>query len=400
MEQTVLDQAGYRDNPLFGIPVRAAAADPHADWKWQQRNAVTGIQGLLQHFPALAGDPEMLERIERHLAERKLGATPYTLGLIRTDAQGRPQRDDPVWRQLIPDWHGSAAPAALEYDGESENWELPNEMVTPICQHKYDNRVILRLANVCHSYCQFCYEALRTLDKQSEKNALRKQDWLATLDYIGGHPELDEVILSGGEPLMHSDRHLDGYLADLRAVRPDLILRIHTRALTFNPYRITDELVEIFKRHGVTTVGLHVTHPHEITDEFKAAAARLRGAVPILFANIPLLKGINDDYETLSKLCLALYRLGIQPHYLYHFMPFSPGSETYRTDISSAVALVARMKRRISNIAVPEYVLPHKHGKYTVPLDLGAVPPVLHKGADGEFLHFTNWQGQACVFPE
>lgn len=400
MEQTVVDQAVSRGTPLFGIPVRAEEGAPHKDWKWQQRNAVTGIQGLLRYFPALAGEPEALKRIEGHLAERKLGATPYTLGLIRTDEQGRPLRDDPMWRQLIPDWHGSSAAQALEYDGESENWELPNEMVTPICQHKYDNRVILRLANVCHSYCQFCYEALRTLDKQSEKDALRKQDWHATLDYIAAHQELDEVILSGGEPLMHSDRHLDGYLADLRATRPDLILRIHTRALTFNPYRITDELTAILKRHDVTTVGLHVAHPHEITAEFKEAATRLRGAIPILFANIPLLKGVNDDYETLSRLCLTLYRLGIQPHYLYHFMPFSPGSETYRTDISSAVALVARMKRRLSNIAVPEYVLPHKRGKFTVPLDLGAAPPVLHKRADGEFLHFTNWQGQACVFPE
>lgn len=369
------------------------------DWKWQQRNAVTKLDELLNYFPGLAQDG-WLQRIGEHLQDRKLTVTPYTLGLIKVDPHRRPLTDDPLWRQLIPDWESNPTTQTLGYDGESENWELPDEMVTPICQHKYDNRVILRLANVCHAYCQFCYEALRTLEKQTAKSSMRKQDWLDTLDYIRQNPQLDEVILSGGEPLMHSDKHLDGYLGDLRAIRPDLIIRLHTRALTFNPYRITEQLVEILGRHGVTAVGLHVAHPTEVTQDFLLAAKRLRPVCPILFANIPLLSGINDDYETMAELCLTLYRHGIQPHYLYHFMPFSPGAQAFRTDISNAVALVGRMKRRLSNIAVPEYVLPHKTGKYSVPLDLLNGQPILQRRSDGEYLQYVNWQGQSCTFPE
>jgi lysine 2,3-aminomutase len=373
--------------------------DNWSDWKWQQRNAVTKLDELLSYFPGLERDG-WLQRIGEHLENRKLTVTPYTLGLIKVDEHMRPLADDPFWRQLIPDWNSGPSTQALGYDGESENWELPDEMVTPICQHKYDNRVILRLANVCHAYCQFCYEALRTLEKQTVKSSMRKQDWLDTLDYIRQNPQLDEVILSGGEPLMHSDKHLDGYLGDLRAIRPNLIIRLHTRALTFNPYRITPQLVEILGRHDVTAVGLHIVHPREVTEDFLLAAKRLRSVCPILFANIPLLSGINDDYETMAELCLTLYRHGIQPHYLYHFMPFSPGSQAFRTDISDAVALVSRMKRRLSNIAVPEYVLPHKTGKYTVPLDLVSGQPTLERRSDGEYLQYTNWQGQPCTFPE
>lgn len=385
--------------PRNSQPLAVTDLDNWSNWKWQQRNAVTKLDELLGYFPGLAQDG-WLQRIGQHLENRKLTVTPYTLGLIKVDQHRRPLSDDPFWRQLIPDWDSSPAAQALGYDGESENWELPDEMVTPICQHKYDNRVILRLANVCHAYCQFCYEALRTLEKQTVKSSMRKQDWLDTLDYIRQNPQLDEVILSGGEPLMHSDKHLDGYLGDLRAIRPNLIIRLHTRALTFNPYRITNELVEILGRHDVTAVGLHIVHPREVTEDFLLAAKRLRSVCPILFANIPLLSGINDDYETMSELCLTLYRHGIQPHYLYHFMPFSPGSQAFRTDISDAVALVSRMKRRLSNIAVPEYVLPHKTGKYTVPLDLMSGLPTLERRSEGEYLQYTNWQGQPCTFPE
>lgn len=383
-----------------GVSAESADANFHwGDWRWQQRNALTRLDDLLRSFSGVF-NADLAARVRSQLLERKLGITPYTLSLIRVDEAGLPLSDDPIWRQLVPDWEPDEQGSVLAYDGESENWELPEEMVTPICQHKYDNRVILRMANVCHAYCQFCYEALRTLEKHTEKGHLRPQDWHDTLAYIDAHPELDEVILSGGEPLMHSDAHLDRYLGDLRALRPNLIIRIHTRALTFNPYRITDELVAVLERHGVNTVGLHVAHPHELTGDFHTAVKRLQRACPILFANIPLLRGINDDYDTLSELCLSLYRAGVQPHYLYHFMPFSPGSEVYRTEISAAVALVARMKRRLSNIAVPEYVLPHKSGKYSVPLDLIGQLPSLEHGPHGESLHFVNWKGQVCTFPE
>lgn len=376
-----------------------ATSAPFQDWKWQQQNSLQNAKDLLRVFPGLRSTRQ-LRAIDAHLQTRKLGITPYLAGLIQTDAAGCPLPDDPIWMQVAPLW-SHLDTEGLAYDGESENWELPGEMVTPICQHKYDNRVIIRTANVCHAYCQFCYEALRTLEVRTHKQPLRKSEWQLTLDYLAAHPQIDEVILSGGEPLMLSDTRLDDLLASVRRQRPYIIIRLHTRAITFNPYRITDDLLGIFKEHRVNAVGLHISHSNEISEAFVAAALRLRGAVPLLFANMPLLAGINDTPEQLKTLCLRLYGLGILPHYLYQFMPFSPGAEQFCTPISRGIELVAQMKRRLSNLAVPEFVLPHRHGKYSVPLDLHKPAAQLHvDGSGNESMHFINWQGRPCVFPE
>jgi lysine 2,3-aminomutase len=370
------------------------------DWKWQQRNTVRSARHLKEHFPKC--DQDLLDRVDQHTKTFRFQATPYFLHLIDTDpATGNPVRDDPLWRQVVPP-EITSSHDAFDYDGETENWELDSEMVTPIAQHKYDNRVIVRYANVCHAYCQFCYEALRTLDKDSAKVAFDLGHWAVTLDYLRANPAIEEVILSGGEPLMHSDDQLDRLMGDIRAARPDIIVRIHTRALTFNPFRICPDLVDILKRHQVTCVGLHITSPRELTPDFDAALRQLQTAVPIVFANVPLLAGVNDDLDRLRTLCMGLYRRGVHAGYLYHFMPHSPGSASFRVPIRRGVELMQALRRHISNPAVPEYVLPHATGKYTVPLYLSPEELPRHvSGAGGlRVLEFVNWQGDRVQYPD
>lgn len=371
-----------------------------SDWKWQQQNAVTSVQELAAVFGGL--NQAALDSIAHNLKERKLTLTPYVLSLVeRVPGADRPRADDPVWKQLIPDW-GKADESAIEYNGQTENWELESEMKTPICQHKYPNRVILRVSNVCHAYCQFCYEALRTLEKKSEKDSLRQKYWDETLDYIRANEQVEEVILSGGEPLMLSDARLDSMLASLRTIRRPLVLRLHTRALTFNPFRVTPELVAILARHNVQAIGLHVSCRNEITQEFIEAVRRLRSSVPILFANIPLLREVNDSVEKMHSMCMELYRHGVMPHYLYHFMPFSPGAAAYRTSVRKGLEIVQAMKRNVSNIAVPEFVLPHSSGKFTVPLGgKGGEAPEWTVDHDGmPIVRYVNWQGQTVEYSD
>ncbi|MFM7790971.1 MAG: radical SAM protein, partial [Microcystis panniformis] len=185
--------------------------------------------------------------ITEHLKSRRLRITPHILKQIRrTEDNSAPLLDDPIWRQLIPFWN-TEGETNYSYDGHTENWEMPHEMVTPIGQHKYDNRIIVRLSNVCHSYCQFCYESLRTLEKKSSKLPLQQKHWQDTITYVRNNPAIEEVVLSGGEPLMHGDDILEEVLKDLRSFDRWIAIRIHTRALTFNPFRITDSLVELFK---------------------------------------------------------------------------------------------------------------------------------------------------------
>ncbi|WP_242193578.1 MULTISPECIES: hypothetical protein [unclassified Pseudomonas] len=189
----------------------------------------------------------------------------------------------------------------------------------------------------------------------------------------------------------------------MRSIRDDLLIRIHSRALSFNPFRVTDELVAMLKKYNVNAFGVHVCHPLELTADFAAAVKRIQSAVPIVFSNMPLLRGVNDDEATLHKLFIDLYRLGVKPYYLYHFMPFSPGASEYKASISQAIAIMDRLKRRVSNIALPEYVLPHAQGKFTVPLlDFEKPEDLPHfEVHDGQrHYRFRNWEGHWCSWQD
>jgi len=279
---------------------------------------------------------------------------------------------------------------------------MPEEMVTPIAQRKYEDRVIIRASNVCHSYCQFCYEALRTLEKESEKPAFNLQHWDATLEYIERCKEIQEVILSGGEPLMQADNQVSRLLRDLRSLSRPIAIRVHTRTLSFNPFRITDELCEVFREFTLNSLGVHIAHPNEIDPEFEEAVAKLRGAVPVLFANIPLLRGVNDSTESIQGLGMRLYLLGIARGYLYHFMPHSPSADRFRTPVQAGVDITRQLKRRASNLTVPEYVLPHHTGKFTMPLLApNEEPPTRERSATGEWaVKYVNWLGETVLYPD
>jgi lysine 2,3-aminomutase len=367
-----------------------------ANWKWQQKNSAHSLDDIEAFFKSWppSSDPDLARKLEKSV---RVQATPYVLMLVKVDDQGKPLDGDPILSQILPAT-GSNQPDA--YDGKRDNWEMSADMVTPIAQRKYDNRVLIRISNRCLSYCQFCYEALRTIDKASPKSNYDRKIWQDTIRYIREDPRLDEVILSGGEPLLLSDERLGEILSDLREIDRDITIRLHTRALTFNPYRITDDLCRMFGKYEVSVVGLHITHPVEITTDFIQAVQLLQRDVPIITTNMPLLCGVNDDESTLRTMCMRLYRLGVVAGYLYHFMPYSPGTVRYRTSVAQGIDLVKRLKRRISNPAVPEFVIAHETGKHTMPLlSKGEDPPVLVTLRDGlKAIRYTNWKGDLVEY--
>lgn len=361
------------------------------DWRWQQKNACRDEASL--RVACGGWDDQLANNIRGNLQGRKIQVTPYYIDLIKKN-NTLSFLDNPLWRQVVPFWGKEVHDG---YDGESENWELGHEMKTPICQHKYDNRVILRMVNTCNSYCQFCFEALRTLKTDSDKLNAGSRSFNASLEYIKNTPSVEEVILSGGDPLMLTDNKLEECLSAIRDIGDSLLIRLHSRALTFNPFRVTDRLIEILAKYRVNSFGVHVCHPWELSSDFTLAVKKIQKAVPIVFANSPFLKGINDDEKTLHKLFIELYRMGVKPYYLYHFMPFSPGSAVYKASIDEAINIMSQLKRRVSNIALPEYVLPHAKGKFTVPLINDKNPTPKFIGRDGKrYYSFTNWQGEVC----
>lgn len=371
--------------------------DDWIEWRWQQRNTIKDANDL---YASLGNNWEqsIQDKIAHNLQDRKMQITPYYLALIlNTTAQNDDITQNPLWRQVVPFWEDEIDGG---YDEQTDNWELSNEMKTPICQHKYDNRVILRMSNTCNAYCQFCFEALRTLKPKTDKSTASRNLFEESFEYIKSNKNIEEVILSGGDPLTLSDAKLEGYLSQLRGWSDQLLIRMHSRALSFNPFRVTDQLITMLEKYKVNSFGIHVCHPDELSVDFIKAVKRIQKVVPIVFSNMPFLRGINDDEQTLHKLFIELYRVGVKPYYLYHYMPYSPGASIYKASVTKGIQIMSKLKRRVSNIAMPEYVLPHEKGKFTVPLveNTEDFPRFEYDEQGRRFYKFVNWQNQTCYW--
>ncbi|MEK6892648.1 MAG: radical SAM protein, partial [Nanoarchaeota archaeon] len=291
------------------------------DWKWQQRNSLHSAKQIKRFFPNFP--EEELSQINEYDQKRRWGITPYTLSLMSRDKEGNPSHSDPLVKQTFPLRGFRIDVSKDSYDGSNEsNWELPHDMVTPIMQHKYTNKVIIRAPNSCLGYCGFCFEVARVEDKTTKKGSVNDQLWKQSMDYVRTHLEVIEVILSGGDPLLSNNDTLEGRLSDIRSIQHVKAVRVHTRALTFNPFRIDEKLIGLFKKYRVNALGVHVCHPNELTEEMNRALNlfdNLGYGSIIKLGQTPLLRGINDDSEVLKELFMKMYSgFNIKPYYLFH----------------------------------------------------------------------------------
>ena len=368
------------------------------DWHWQQRNSLRSSKDIRKFYPNFPeSEIEQLAGLER---EYRFGLTPYLISLIESDEDENPKKDDPLYRLFFPETEVFKRESADGYNRVDSNWELKEDFPTPILQHKYPNKVLFRMTNSCLSYCNYCFEVARVSDKKIKKPTTSNGLWQDSLKYIQEHPEIEEVIVSGGDPLIINNKTLEEGLKSIREIPTIKSIRIHTRTLTHNPYRIDKELVEALKKYRVTELGIHIAHPNEITDDFKEALAQFDeyGYGSILkMAQIPLIKGVNDDPEVLHKLFMKLCAdCRVKPYYLIHDMPWTPGAAEYRTSVKKGVELMSAMKRKISNVAMPEYIIVHHTGKITVPLECDGTPEFQYsQNEEGHpIIKFRNWKGK------
>jgi lysine 2,3-aminomutase len=266
---------------------------------------------------------------------------------------------DPIARQFVPD--------AAELDAQ------PQELADPIGDdahspvegivHRYPDRVLLKLTPICAVYCRFCFR--REMVGPGKANPLSRAALNAALDYIRSRPEIWEVILTGGDPLVLSARRLRTVMQELAAIEHVKVLRIHTRVPLAEPARVTAELVRALKVKGKPTyVALHINHARELTPAARAACARMADAgIPLLGQSV-LLKGVNDMPEVLGDLMRALVECRIKPYYLHHG-DLAPGTAHLRTDIATGQDLMRKLRGRLSGLCQPAYVLdiPGGHGK-------------------------------------
>ncbi len=298
-----------------------------------------------------------LAGLERVAARYAVSLTPAIAELIDP---ADPQ--DPIARQFVPDAAELAAQEGELPDPIGDDAHSPVEGIV----HRYPDRVLLKLVHICPVYCRFCFR--REMVGPGRRRALSRAAIAAALDYVRAHPEIWEVILTGGEPLMLSPRRLREVMEALASIEHVRIVRVHSRVPVADPARVTPALVAALKASGKATyVVLHANHARELTARARAACARLIDAgIPMLSQSV-LLRGVNDNPQTLSDLMRALVECRIKPYYLHHG-DLAPGTAHLRTTLAEGQALMRALRGRISGLCQPTYVLdiPGGHGKSPV----------------------------------
>ena len=300
---------------------------------------------------------DRLPALQRVAARYAVAVTPASLQLIDPA-----DPHDPIARQFIPD--------------EAELEPTPGDLADPIGDaahspvegivHRYPDRVLLMPTHTCASYCRFCFRR-ETVGQAGEGN-LSPEALDAALAYIAARPQIWEVILTGGDPLVLSPRRLGAIMDALKAIDHVKVVRLHTRVPAVDPARITPALVTALKQAGKAVyVALHANHPRELTPGARAACARLVDAgIPMLSQTV-LLRGVNDNPDTLAQLMRAFVETRIKPYYLHH-ADLAPGTAGFRTTIPEGQTLMKAIRGRISGLCQPTYVLdiPGGHGKVPV----------------------------------
>jgi lysine 2,3-aminomutase len=316
----------------------------------KNETAMTAVTEKTLRRPAELVEAGLADRGK--LAELQRVASRYAVAITPAIAEliDPADPDDPIARQFVPDTHELVQHEEENADPIGDDAFSPVEGVV----HRYPDRVLLKLVNACAVYCRFCF---RREMVGPGRGALSAKALGAALAYIRATPQIWEVILTGGDPLVLSPRRLKAVLAELAAIEHVKILRVHTRMPVVAPERISPALMRALRVAGKASyVVLHVNHPRELSAKARAACARLIDAgIPMLSQTV-LLRGVNDDAATMSALFRALVEARIKPYYLHH-ADLAPGTAHFRTSIADGQALMRALHGRISGLCQPAYVL-------------------------------------------
>jgi lysine 2,3-aminomutase len=292
---------------------------------------------------------------------------------------------DPIARQFLPD------PRELDHQSGERADPIGDEAHSPVkgVVHRYPDRVLLKLLAACPVYCRFCFR--RETVGQGE-GVLSPAALDRALAYIAERPDIWEVILTGGDPLALSPRRLEAVSRRLAAIPHVKILRVHTRMPVAAPERIDAAVIRSLKASGKTVyIALHANHPRELTPAVRAACGRIIDAgIPMLSQTV-LLRGVNDDVETLAALMRAFVEARIKPYYLHH-PDLAPGTAHFRLSIEEGQRLVGALFGRISGLCQPIYVLDLPGGFGKTPVGRNRVR------AAGEAIEVEDWRGAVHIY--
>lgn len=327
----------YYDVPLW----KNVSQEKWSDWHWQLQNVITKADDLEQIIHLSEEERHGVKSATEYL---KMRISPHIASLMDPDNPA-----DPLRRQFVP-----SAQEIVSIDDESLFADVnADDRFSPVIGlvHRYPTKVLLLPTNYCGAYCRYCFR--RKLVRETEE-ARSKEELEAAFQYIEKHPEIEEVILSGGDALVLGDDALEFILKSVHQIPHVQILRIHTRMPVTIPYRVTPALISMLARYKPLYMVIHIDTAKELTDPMREAIAQLvDNGIPCL-ASCPLLKGVNDNETTLKTLWTELVKMRIKPYYLFHSDPVK-GLRHFLVPMSRGMQIMRNLYDRMSGLAMPQY---------------------------------------------
>ncbi|MBR9976069.1 MAG: lysine 2,3-aminomutase [Bacteroidetes bacterium] len=325
------------------------------DWQWQLRHAIRDIS-TFEYLLGVEFTRDERRKLQETLDKFPLSVTPYYLSLIDT----KDFRNDPVFRQSFPSPSELIIGAHDMADPLAEDSDSPVPGIT----HRYPDRVLFHVSNLCAMYCRHCTRKRKVgdMDRIPVRDDVREG-----IAYIRAHPEVRDVLLSGGDPLMLGDDYLDWMLSEIRAIPHVEIIRIGTRMPVVLPYRITDALVDVLKKYHPLWVNTHFNHPSEITPSSREALRKLADAGIPLGNQSVLLAGVDDCPRIMKTLVHKLVMNRVRPYYMYQ-CDLSEGLSHFRTPVGKGIEIIENLVGHTSGLAVPTYVIDAPGGGGKIPV--------------------------------
>ncbi len=329
---------------------------------------------LNERLARLGADMDEIERVKQV----------YPMKISRHFLNLISEKNDPIWRQAVPnieelcDVYNVSDPLSEERDTK-----------VPGLVHRYPDRVLLMVSSRCAMYCRFCTRK-RTVGKIVQTPM---EQIFQGIDYIRSHPEIRDVLLSGGDPLLRTDKDLDIILGELRSVPHVEIIRIGTRIPSVMPERITPKLVEVLKKYHPLYMNLHFEHPREINPESERALKLLADAGIPLGSQSVLLRGVNDDPEVMKELMQKLVKNRVRPYYIY-LCDLVKGVEHFRTTLQCGFDVVHHLQGYTSGLCVPHLIIDSPGGG-----KIPVLPPDYLLSVGGESATISNYKGEVYEYP-
>lgn len=349
------------------------------DWKWQVKHRVETLEQLKKYIPL---KPEEEEGVKTSLSTLRMAITPYYLSLIDPD-----NPNCPIRKQAVPTGLETHQSIADLLDPLHEDEDSP----VPGLTHRYPDRVLFLITDMCSMYCRHCTRRRFAGQTDNESPSERIQKGI---DYIARTPQVRDVLLSGGDALMVSDKMLESIISRLRAIPHVEIIRIGTRTPVVCPQRITDDLVNMLKKYHPIWLNTHFNHPNEITPESAAACERMANAGIPLGNQSVLLRGINDCVHVMKNLVHGLVKIRVRPYYIYQ-CDLSMGLEHFRTPVSKGIEIIENLRGHTSGYAVPTFVVDAPGGGGKTPV----MPTYIISQAPGKVV-LRNFEGVITTYTE